>query len=180
MGYVPAYKEIARAFLAGRGIKKSRQQAFLWFEKAVESGDEEALYEYALCYSRGIGTAFDYKKAIELLVKSVRLGNTEAKSEIERLMQNKRRHMLESVYSKAMTLIHKRCFTEAEELLRICLKLGHAKGIYTLGCLNEFGLGIPTNREMAFRLYETAFDLKFRDPRAVYKLKILRMVRNYN
>lgn len=180
MGYVPAYKEIARAFLEGRGIKKSRQQAFLWFEKAVESGDEEALYEYALCYSRGIGTAFDYKKAIELLVKSVRLGNAEAKSEIERLMQNKRRHMLESVYSKAMTLIHKRCFTEAEELLRICLKLGHAKGIYTLGCLNEFGLGIPTNREMAFRLYETAFDLKFRDPRAVYKLKILRMVRNYN
>jgi TPR repeat protein len=88
--------------------------------------------------------------------------------------------MLDSVYSKAMTLIHKRNFQEAEEQLRICLKLGHAKGIYTLGCLNEFGLGIPTNREMAFRLYETAFELKFRDPRAVYKLRILRMVRNYN
>ena len=52
-------------------------------------------------------------------------------------------------------------------------------GIYTLGCLNEFGLGIPTNREVAFRLYETSFDLKFRDPRAVYKLRILRMARTY-
>lgn len=180
MGYVPAYKEIARCFLNGIGIKKNRQQAFLWFEKAVENGDEEALFEYALCFSRGIGTAFSFKRATELLVKAARLGNSDAKTELERLLENKRRHMLDSVYSKAMTLIHKRNFQEAEEQLRICLKLGHAKGIYTLGCLNEFGLGIPTNREMAFRLYEAAFELKFRDPRAVYKLRILRMVRNYS
>ena len=88
--------------------------------------------------------------------------------------------MLNKAYSQAMTLIYKKQFSEAEEMLRTCLKLGHAKGIYTLGCLNEFGLGIPTNREMAFRLYETAFDLKFRDPKSLYKLRILRMVRNYN
>ena len=88
--------------------------------------------------------------------------------------------MLEKVYSNAMTLIYKRQFKEAEKLLRVCLRLGHAKGIYTLGCLNEFGLGIPTNREVAFRLYETSFDLKFRDPRAVYKLKILKMARTYS
>jgi len=88
--------------------------------------------------------------------------------------------MLKKVYSKAMTLIHKKDFKEAEKLLRICLRVGHGKGIYTLGCLNEFGLGIPTNREIAFRLYETAFELKFRDPRAVYKLRILRMARTYS
>ena len=179
MGYVPAYKEMARAFRDGLGVKKNRQQTFLWFEKAVENGDEEALYEYALCYSHGIGVAFNYKKAIELLVKAARLGSGEAKGEIERLMNNKRRHMLNTVYAKAMEMIYQKKFEEAEELLRVCLKLGHGKGIYTLGCLNEFGLGIPTNREMAFRLYETAFELKYRDPRAVYKLQILRMIRNY-
>lgn len=180
MGYVPAYKEMARAFLEGRGIKKNRTQAYLWLEKAVESGDEDALYEYALCYSRGIGTAFNFKRATQLLAKAARLGSIEARDELERLMKQRRAHMLRGVYSKAMTLIYKKQFTEAEELLRICLKLGHAKGIYTLGCLNEFGLGIPTNREMAFRLYETAFELKFRDPRAVYKLRILRMARTYS
>jgi TPR repeat protein len=180
MGYVPAYKELARSFLIGRGIKKNRGQAYLWLEKAVESGDEDALLEYALCFSRGIGTAFDFKRAVELLTKSARLGNKDARDELERLMQNKRRHMLKAVYSRAMTLIYKRNFQEAEKMLKICLKLGHAKGIYTLGCLNEFGLGIPTNRELAFRLYETSFDLKFRDPRAVYKLKILRMARSYS
>ena len=180
MGYVLAYKEVAYAFLNGRGIKKNRSQGYLWLERAVESGDEEALYPYGLCFSRGIGTAFNYKRAIDTLVKSARLGNAAARDEIERLMKNRQKHMLKGVYSKAMTLIYKKNFKEAEELLRICLKLGHAKGIYTLGCLNEFGLGIPTNREMAFRLYETSFDLMFRDPKAVYKLRILRMVRNYN
>ena len=180
MGYVPAYREMARAFLDGNGIKKNRQQAYLWLEKAVESGDNEALTEYAFCFSRGIGTAFNFTRATALLKKAARLGSKEAIDELERLMQNKRRHMLKGVYSKAMTLIYKRDFTEAEKLLRICLRLGHGKGIYTLGCLNEFGLGIPANREMAFRLYETAFELKFRDPKAVYKLKILRMARNYS
>ena len=180
MGYIPAYKEMARSFLEGCGIKKDRQQAHLWFEKAVEAKDEDALYEYGLCFSRGIGTAFDFDKAVEVLAKSARLGNAHAKAELERIMRNKRKHLLNSAYSKAMSLIHQRKFKDAEQALRICLRLGHAKGIYTLGCLNEFGLGIPTNREIAFKLYETAFELKFRDPRAVYKLTILRMARTYS
>lgn len=180
MGYVPSYKEVARAFRDGIGTDVNRQQAFLWFEKAMENKDEEALYEYALCFSRGIGTAFNFKRATELLAKVARLGDEPARIEYSRLMHNKRRHMLNGVYSNAMSLLHQKKYAQAEELLRVCLKLGHAKGIYTLGCLNEFGLGIPTNREMAFRLYETAFELKFRDPKSVYKLKILRMVRNYS
>jgi len=179
MGYIPSYKEMAKAFISGRGIKKNRSQGFLWLEKAVESGDDEALYDYGLCFSRGIGTAFDFKRATEILSRAARLGSNDAGEELKRLMENRRRHMLKKVYSDAMTLIHKKKFSEAEQLLKICLRLGHAKGIYTLGCLNEFGLGIPTNREVAFRLYETAFDLKFRDPRAVYKLRILRMARTY-
>lgn len=180
MGYVDSYKNMARCFLNGRGIKKNRSQAFLWFEKAVESGDDEALYEYGLCFSQGIGTEFNFNNAVKILSKAARLGNSNAKAEIHRLMNNKKRHMVKAVYSKAMRLLYLKKFTEAEELLRLCLKFNHAKGIYTLGCLNEFGLGIPTNREMAFRLYETAFDLKFRDPRSVYKLCVLRMVRTYN
>ena len=102
-----------------------------------------------------------------------------AAEELKRIMDNKRRHMVGAIYSKAMSLIYKHKFDEAEKLLRICLRFNHAKGIYTLGCLNEFGLGIAANRGMAFRLYETSFDLKFRDPRSVYKLRILRLARTY-
>ena len=179
MGYVPACKEMARSFLLGRGIKKNRQQAFLWFERAVENKDEEALYEYGTCFSRGIGTAFDFDRAVQILSRCARLGNAKAAEELKRIMDNKRRHMVDAIYSKAMSLIYKHKFDEAEKLLRVCLKFNHAKGIYTLGCLNEFGLGISANRGMAFRLYETSFDLKFRDPRSVYKLRILRLARTY-
>ena len=177
MGYVPAYKEMGRAFLNGNGIKKSRQQAYLWFKKAVDREDEEALLELALCYSRGIGTAFDFNKATMFLRRAARLGSTEARDELERIINNKRRHMIGSVYSRAMSLIYQKKLTEACELLLTCEKFGHGRGIYTLGCLNEFGLGVPTNRERAFSLYERSFDLKFRDPRAVYKLRILKMAR---
>ena len=179
MGYIPAYKEIARAFLKGHGIKKNRQQVFLWFEKAVEAKDDEALLEYGLCFSQGIGTAFNFKRAVEILSRAARLGSMEARNELERIMANKKRHMVDKVYSNAMEMIHQKKFSEAERLLRICLRLGHGKGVYTLACLNEFGLGIPTNRAVAFRLYETSFDLMFRDPRSVYKLRILRMAKNY-
>ena len=179
MGYIPSHKFIARCFERGLGIKKNRTQAYLWFEKAVKAGDHSALYEYGLCFSRGIGTPFNFDRATATLAKAARYGSEEAGVELKRLMENKRRHMIGAAYSKAMRLIYMKKFSEAEQLLRICLKFNHGKGIYTLGCINEFGLGIPTNREMAFRLYETAFELKFRDPRAVYKLCILKMARTY-
>lgn len=177
MGYVPAYKEMARAFLSGCGIKKNRHQAYLWFEKAVENKDTEALTELGLCYSRGIGTAFDFDNATRTLSVAARLGSAEAKSELERIMGNKRRNMINKVYSDAMSMIYQKKTSEAARLLGMLVRYEHAKAIYTLGCLNEFGLGIPTDRALASRLYEKAFELKFRDPRAVYKLRVLKMTR---
>ncbi len=179
MGYLPAYRHMARCFREGIGTKKNRAQCFLWSEKAAESKNADDLYEYGLCYARGIGTAFNLKRATEILFRSAKSGSADARAELERLMNAKRKHMMDSVYSKAMRLIHKKKFAEAEELLRLCLKFEHAKGIYTLGCLNEFGLGIHANRELAFKLYEKAFDLKFRDPKAEYKLAILKKARTY-
>ena len=177
MGYVPAYREMARAFLEGRGIKKNRHQAYLWFERAVENKDATALTELGLCYSRGIGTAFNFENATRTLSVAARMGSAEAKAELERIMNNKRRYMMKKVYSDAMSMIYQKKTAEAARLLGMLVRYGHAKAIYTLGCLNEFGLGIPTNRELASKLYEKAFELKFRDPRAVYKLRVLKMTR---
>ena len=179
MGYVPAYKEMARLFLSGCGVKKNRPQAFLWYEKAVESKDDSALYEYGLCFSRGIGTAFNFKKAREILAKATRLGNQEARAELERLLISRHKTMQGKCYSKAMRLIHQKKFADAVELLEACHRIGHGKGTYTLACLYEFGLGVTANRGVAFRLYEESFDRKFRDPKSVYKLRILRMVKSY-
>ena len=179
MGYLPAYLALARCYEEGIGTRRDRARAFMWYLAAEEAGYREATYPLALCYSRGIGVAFNMKRAVALLKKASRCGFPEAKEELVRLLENKKRRLIEKTYSKAMELLFKKKYTEARKYLLVCLKLGHAKGIYTLGCLNEFGIGIPTNRELAFRLYERSFDLKFRDPRAVYKLRVLRMCRDY-
>lgn len=178
MGHVSAYKGLARCFELGLGTKMDRRMAHKWYMNAVEGGDRTALYPLALCYSRGIGTRFDFDTAVKLLSMAKRLGIDEAEAELIRLYENKKKHLAESAYAKGMELIFMKKFAEAERVLLGCLKARHAKGIYTLGCINEFGLGIPTNRDRAFKLYECSFDLGFRDPRAVYKLIVLRMARD--
>jgi TPR repeat protein len=57
-------------------------------------------------------------------------------------------------------------------------KLGHACATYTIGCFYEFGLGVECNKDRAYELYEEAFKNKFRDPRASYKLTVLKLIKN--
>jgi TPR repeat protein len=44
----------------------------------------------------------------------------------------------------------------------------------------EFGIGAACDKEKAFEIYEEAYALKFRDPRALYKLAVLKMLRSKN
>ncbi len=179
MGYTPANIQMAKCFKHGIGTKKNREQAFLWAERAAEDKTAESLLEYGLCFSRGIGTAFNFKKATEVLFRAARLGSADAKDELDRLLNAKRDHMVDAMYSKAMRLIYMKKLDEALELLEACIPLRHAKGIYALGCLHEFSIGVRGNRDRAYELYEMAYSLKFRDPRADYKLRILQMTRKY-
>ena len=55
---------------------------------------------------------------------------------------------------------------------------GCARATYTLGCFYEFGLGVTCDKDMAYELYEEAFRNKFRDPRASYKLIVLKLIKN--
>ena len=178
MGYAPAMLSLGRMFERGVGTEIDRARAFLWYRTAFEEGEDSALLPLGLCYSRGIGTEFNFKLASKILSRAARLGSEKAKAELVRILENKKRNMTSSLYSRAMRLIYLGKFGEAKQSLEGCVKLSHAKGIYTLGCLCEFGLGIPTDRERAFALYEEAFRLKFRDPRAVYKLRVLKMARS--
>ena len=45
------------------------------------------------------------------------------------------------------------------------------------GTMGNIGIGVEVNKDFAYALYEDAYRLKFRDPRAKYKLRILKMVR---
>ncbi len=180
MGYVPAYSRLADCYVLGLGTKRQRHEGYLWYKRAVEAGDSSALLPLGYCYSRGVGTAFNLKAAVEVLVKADAHGIIGAKEEVLKLLERKTKHIAKTLYSNGMSLIYQREFERAKAQLEIAYKLGHAKAAYTLACMHEFGLGTPTNRDLAFAIYEESFSMKFRDPKAVYKLKVLKMARNYD
>ena len=177
MGHTPAYVRLANMLELGRGTDKDRRAAFLWYEYALSEGDEEARYHLGRCYAHGIGTAFDHRRATDILAAAKRAGSEAADRELYRLYENKYKAMLRSLYSSAMRLFYQKKFGAARERLEVCRDLGHPAAIYTLGCIYELGLGAPTDRRRAEDLYREAARLGFRDPKMAYKHRILRMGR---
>ncbi len=176
MGYHPAEHRLAICYELGVGTAPDRYAAYYWYKSAAANGEPDAVFDLGRCYAYGIGVAFDYKKAIKLFMRS---GAEEelVKHEVSRLLERKRRRMVRGLFSRAMRLLYLRKFEPALEILATCERLGHAQGIYTLGCLLEFGFGTRIDRDRAYGLYEKAYKLRFRDPRQTYKLTVLKMVR---
>lgn len=177
MGYAPSFSLLAEYFLFGIGTKVDRGRAFYWYSEAVKRGDEDALFYLGACHSRGVGTPLDYTKAKEILTRSARCGNEDAARELDRMNRSKMKKLSKQLYSTATRLLYQKKFEPAKRLLDVCAELNNPRAIYTLGCLYEFGMGVGTDRDLAFELYEKSYALKFRDPRQVYKLRILRMVK---
>ncbi len=177
MGYLPAYCRLADMLERGCGIGKDRRAAFLWYEYALGEGDEEARYHLGRCYARGIGTRFDFRRAVEILSAAKRAGSEAADAELYRLYENKYKAMLRSLYSSAMRLLYQKKLDIARERLEVCREMGHPAATYTLGCICEMGLGMPTDRGRAEELYREATRLGFRDGKMNYKHRILKMGR---
>lgn len=59
---------IARSYLRGNGVAKSETKAFEYFKKSYELDYEEAACMYCLCLERGIGTAKDISKAVDITI----------------------------------------------------------------------------------------------------------------
>ncbi len=176
MGYLFAKRKFARCYELGLGTEPDRYAAFYWYREAVESGDTAAVFDLGRCYAEGIGVERDYKKAIDMFIKSDEEPER-IKSAVVALLDRKKKKLTRGMFSRAMRLLYQRKIAPAAEILELCERIGHAQGIYTLGCLLEFGLGVKMDRDRAYALYERAYKLEFRDPRQIYKLIVLKMVR---
>ncbi len=177
MGHTLAMCKLAECMKCAIGTKTNRRGAFMWYKKAAELEETEAYYPLARCYSNGIGTALDFDMARSMFIKSDVSGDGRAHNAIMSLLGRRVKKTAQHLYSGGMRLIHKGKFSEAMNLLEISTELKHPKAIYTLGCLYEFGIGVPCDRERAYKMYEDAYALKFRDPRAKYKLIVLKRVK---
>ena len=178
MGHIPAYQRLARAYLLGLGTKENARLAVALLKRAVELGDDGAVYPLGVCYLRGIGVKQSYKQARVLLEAAYKQGIEIAGEHIAAMLESKRIKLSERYYSSGIRLLYSQKSEAAMQAFEIADKLGNAKATYTLGCFFEFGLGVPCDKDRAYELYEEAFRNKFRDPRASYKLTVLKLIKN--
>lgn len=177
-GYLPAHVKIAPYYENGIGTKLNRREAFKHYKTAVEVGDKRALYDLGRCYAHGIGIRFNFKAASKYLALAKELGQANADAELRRIYENKKRHMVRSLYSTSMSMLYKKNFAESKRLLEICAGLGSTEATYSLGCLYEFGVGVPADRRTALNYYKVAYAGGYSDYDQSQKQKILKVTKN--
>ena len=183
MGEVRAMTLLAKCYFFGFGTKKDRSTGFYWYKEATAAGDREATLYLALCYSRGLGVAFSFDEATKYLKLARSLGLSGAAAELDVLHRRKMKKMVRSLYAQAMELLYQKKTIEAARLLLSFESLGYPKALYTLGCLYEFGKGVPKpDAKRAQTYYQKAFVGNstfgnFKDPDSDYKFKIMKLIR---
>ena len=177
MGHPDSYAALARAYLVGIGTKPDRRLAFKLLKRAYEINSGASAFPLAMCYLRGIGIERSFPDAKRLLAEAAAAGDERGRRELLSVLEAKKKKLAKSLYSRAMRLLYIQKFEPALEALLTADSIGHAKSTYTLGCFYEFGLGVECDKDRAYSLYERAFENKFRDPRAAYKLVILKILR---
>ena len=177
MGYIPAYSTLGSYFEGGIGTKTDRKSAYKWYMLGAKERDESATYNLGRVYARGIGVAFSYKKAVNYLTLAKRMGVGEAEDELLRLFENRKKKMLRSLFSSAARLYFMHKYEPSKKLFSLASQLGDARAAYTLGALAEFGLGEPTDRPLAAKFYNEAYEAGFIDYGHKYKKTLLKLSR---
>lgn len=175
LGYPPAHARIGWYYERGIGTKVNRKLAFTHYKAAYDVGDKRAIESLGRCYARGIGVAFNFKRAAELLSIAREMGSHSADKELYRIYENKKRHMVRSLYSTAMELYFNKKYDLAADMLLMCMDLGLGDATYAIGCLYEFGINREPDRKTALRYYKKANEQGYTDPRQYHKQSMLRM-----
>ena len=174
-GYLPAHARIGWYYERGIGTKINRKAAFTHYKAAYDAGDKRAIESLGRCYARGIGVAFNFDKASELLSAAREMGSHSADRELYRIYENKKKHMLRSLYSTAMRLYYNKKYDLARNMLETCMQLGLPEATYSIGCLYEFGITTAPDRKIALRFYKKAYEQGYSDPRQYHKQSMLRI-----
>ena len=179
MGYAPAEVKLGDCYLRGvatRGVP-DRRAAYRRYQKAYEEGVDAAVYPLALCYSRGVGVNFDFRRAAELLRRGLALGEKRCEAELHKLMQRRLKKSIRSMHSQAVSLLYQHKYTEALRLFTALARMDEAVAVYYLGACYEFGIGTSIDRPLAYAMYRRAAELGFTDDRSKRKSIFLKLVK---
>ena len=74
----------------GIGVAKDIKESVKWMERSAKKGFPKAKYNLALCYFRGEGVEVDVVKAEKLLAEAADAGDEEAKTELDRIKNERK------------------------------------------------------------------------------------------
>ncbi len=75
MGYAPAQFEVGRMYYEGKLFEKNYGEAIIWYQKAIDQDNADAMAWMSDLYIYGYGVNVDYDKALQLIRRSVAQDN---------------------------------------------------------------------------------------------------------
>lgn len=144
---------LAQAYFNGRGIERNEKLAALWFERAANSGDQQAQRIVGYFYSVGIGVPKDPARAVRWLHRAVSGGSVEAEIDLG----------LAYLWGFGV----RKDETFGVMWLRRAAEKGDNRAKCYMGDLYYFGIGVIQNQQNALHWYEIAAK---HDPYAQYRL----------
>ena len=70
--------DLGNMYVRGQGVVQDSEQAFKWFTKSAEQGNQYAQGSLGMMYDNGVGVPQDYDQAIKWYTKSAEQGNSRA------------------------------------------------------------------------------------------------------
>jgi len=160
----------------GLQLKKEKkyEEAFRWFKKAAEKGDEEGLSELSLCYCQGQGVEKDYAKSIVYIKRAAEMNYAYAQYHLAKHYEEGKGVSKDSLlayewFKKAADSNHYDMAEYKVAAYNFWGKGGHAKdyplaakyfeksrseyGKYILGWMYEKGKGVEVDLPKAFENY---------------------------
>ena len=127
-----------------------------FYQRVVEKGNGDAMYNLGRCYKKGLGVPKNIQKAIELYERAVELGNAAAMNNLGYCYNN----------GEGVT----KDLEKAIELYERAAELGNARAMNNLGYCYYNGEGVTKDIQKAVELYERAVELG--DAQAMFNLGI--------
>ena len=164
-GHAEAANRLAYLKQNGLGTLRDRRAAAALYALAAERGSRIGLYNLGVCYAEGIGIAFSYRKAVELLERADAAGVSSANAVLLRLRARRRRAELRRIYSLACLLYRRGDFVASARLLAAAAEEGDAASMHRLACHLRRGDGVRVDPRAAELLEGRAREAGCRDMR---------------
>ena len=116
-----AAMRLGKMYLDGKGTTKDEAQAFYWYSKAAETGNEQAQCVLAAMYYNGVGVTEDYQKALVWFRKAAEQGYSDAQCGLGKMY----------LYGKGVKATH----YESIQWFRKAAEQGDADAMYHIGLI---------------------------------------------